>query len=364
MTKWEFFWRMRAGLRLCLGLLIVSAASTALACSTVVFGLPERPLVAYSYDFGPYAGGILIANAAGVQRRSIMETNPDAWRAEYASLTFTQFGPGMPMAGMNRAGLIVSLMWNDDVLYPEASTMPVVNELEFIQRLLDRARSVDDALRQAMEVSIQGIVPVQFLLTDRQGRTAILMPTREGLDVLQGTEMPVPALTNSSYRQLVDELGTFAGFGGDRLIPSASDQQDPSSHERFAIAALASQNMNPVGTAVAFAVLDDLANPTTRWQFVFDPLAQRVAVRSPGSLDHQTIDLEAVDFSCTQAPSFIDLPSLPEGQAELAFVPITVPALRPMLEGILASFGSNTGLHPGLAGELAGHLLQAAQCSR
>lgn len=364
MTKWEFFWRMRAGLRFCLGLLVASVASAALACSTVVLGLPERPLVAYSYDFEPFAGGILVANAAGVQRRSIMETNPDAWTAEYASLTFTQFAPGMPMAGMNRAGLVVSLMWNDDILYPEAIAMPVVNELEFIQRLLDRASSVDDALLQAMEVSIQGIVPVQFLLTDRQGRTAILMPTRQGFDVLRGIEIPVPALTNSSYRQLINELPAFAGFGGDRLIPSGSDHQDPSSHERFAIAAQASRDMAPVGITEAFAVLDDLANPTTRWQFVFDPVDQRVAVRSPGSLDHQTIDLEVVDFSCTQAPFFIDLPSLPDSAAELAFAPITAPALQAVLEGILASFGSNTGLHPGLAGELAGHLLQAAQCSR
>jgi hypothetical protein len=335
--------------------------SVALACSTVVVGGRDQPLIAYSYDFEPFDGGMLLANAAGTQRRSIMENEVASWTADHASLTFTQFGPGMPMAGMNAQGLVVSLMWNDEVAYPQAITAPVVNELEFIQFLLDGAGSVDEALDLAFEVTITGLVPVHYLVADGTGDTAVLMPTRDGFAIWRGEALPVQALTNSSYDTLLANLPATAGVGqsGTEI---QSEELSLSSPRRFTVAAQASRQGDLTTMAQAFDLLDDLANRQSRWQFVFDPAGQRLAVRLPGAGAHQVIELDAVDLTCLSAPTFIDLRTRPDGSLESAFAPLGLAPLEGMLTEMLTGFGSRTGLSPAMAGELAGYLLQSSTC--
>lgn len=339
-------------------------ASAAFACSTVVLGLPERPIVAYSFDFDATGAGFMIVNPKDAARRSIMENRPAQWPVRHASVTFNQIGPGMPAAGMNAAGLVVTLMWNDEAAYGGDTDAPVVNELEFIQRLLDTAGSVDEALALLRDVRIEGTVPIHYLLADRSGAVAAITPAPGGLQVHTGEEMPHPALTNTSYAVLIDKIRAFEGFGGDRAIHTAEGSQDPGSLDRFAVAASAARHAGPAPTPeTAFGVLDDVANSETRWQIVFDPAAQRIAFRIAGEEAVHHVDMAGLDVGCTGRPLSIDLSNLAGRNVSDALAPLDPATAGPIAAKVLGSFTGAAAFPPDVAGGLIEGLLASARCN-
>ena len=345
------------------GMLMSVSASAALACSTVALGLAERPLVAYSYDVTGTGAGFVVVNSAGVQRSSIAEDAPAAWTARYGSVTFNQFGPGMPTAGMNTAGLVVTLMWNDAVTYPAGGAVHVVNELEFIQRLLDTAGSVDAALEAMGDVRIDGIVPIHFFLADSAGTVASLTPTASGFVIHRGRDMPVPALTNTSYAELIERIAVFEGFGGERALPAGDGLADPSSFERFALAADASRRAGPAATSdQAFDVLDDVANAATRWQIVFDAGSRQIAFRIVGGTGEHVIDMDGIDFRCRDLPLAVQLTEISATEALSVLDPINPEALTDVLGEVLASFPPTAEMGAEVADGLAAGLLASAAC--
>lgn len=336
--------------------------SAALACSTMVLGLPERPIVAYSFDFDATGAGFMVVNPNGATRRSIMDGAPAVWSARHASVTFNQIGPGMPAVGMNTAGLVVSMMWNSKAVYSRDGNTPVVNELEFIQRLLDTAGSVDEALASLQDVRIEGMVPIHYLLADRFGTTAAVTPTPTGLLIHTGDEMPVPALTNTSYAELMEKITAYDGFGGKKPLPSGLGEKDPGSLERFALAASASRGVGSVLAAdTAFDVLDDVANRETRWQIVFDPSGQQIAFRIVGQEGLHVLEMPKLDFSCLDRPLAVELSDLTPQDVPDVLTPIDPPAAGNVARQVLGSF-SKAGFPPDVADGLVLGLLGSVTC--
>lgn len=353
-----------AGLvRIPTGLVFSLAASAALACSTVVLGDGEGAVVAYSYDIAGTGDGFVFANPAGMQRSSIMDGEPAFWTAEYDNITFSQMGPGMPAAGMNTAGLVVTLMWNGDVVYPRGGSEDVVNELEFIQRLLDLAGSVDEALGLLDAVRIQGIIPIHFLLADSKGTVAMVAPTPDGYDVRIGDSLPIPALTNSDYLQLVEGLSDYASFGGDTALPDKDAATPQGSLERFATAAVAWRATGPTPSAEqAFSALDGVENIQTRWQIIFDPDAATISFQVPGAELPRRFELSAVDFECQNYPLAVGIASLAKGGSSATFAPVGVGAATEVLTEVLAGFPQINAIGPNIAQELTAGLFASASC--
>lgn len=70
--------------------------------------------------------------------------------AKYASITFSQFGLELPTSGMNEAGLIVQMLWDEDNLIPDQpDDVAALNELQFVQFLLDNYASLNE-VKQAI----------------------------------------------------------------------------------------------------------------------------------------------------------------------------------------------------------------------
>ncbi|MBO6741850.1 MAG: linear amide C-N hydrolase [Roseitalea sp.] len=332
--------------------------SSALACSTVALGPVDQRIVAYSYDTSDTGAGFIIANPAGAVRRSIMEDRPARWAARHNSISFNQLGPGMPTVGMNAKGVVVSLMWNDDAVFPAPGGQPVVNELELIQMLLDRAGSVGQALALLDTVDVQALVPIHYFVADATGSTAAITPTRTGFVVHADEEMPVPALTNTGYRQLLEQLTGYVGHGGDRPMPSELD--GPGSLERFVLASGASGG--PATLDNAFAALALVENPQTFWQIVLDPHRMAIDFRLTGRDGVWRIDMDAVDFRCRDGAVGIDLAALPDERDSIEFNALTRSGLADVLVEVLLAFQDTVGLPPQMAGDIADAQLSSAVC--
>lgn len=352
--------RRWAGLLAGLGISVLG--SSVLACSTVVLGPPDRPVVAYSFDYAATGAGFVFVNPATASRRSIMDDMPAQWAVRFGSVTFNQMGPGMPAAGMNTAGLVVSLMWNDEAEYGGLAAAPVVNELEFIQRLLDTSGTVAEALEAVQDVRIQGIVPIHFLLADRTGATAIVTPTAGGPLIHTAGEMPVTALTNTSYAELLDQMTGFQGFGGDRAWPSSDGLGEANSLARFLTAAAASRDAGSAMTSAdAFDVLDRVANTATRWQIVFEPAHQRIAFRTAGQDEIRLIDLREVDFRCRGRPLAAGLSDSVRRDVSMSLAPVDPKIVSDATREVLASLRQST-VSPAVADGLTAGLLASLAC--
>ncbi|MCK7615275.1 linear amide C-N hydrolase [Roseibium sediminicola] len=340
-------------------------AAPAGACSTLAFPDPEQPVLAFNFDFAETGAGFLIVNVEGIERRSVMDGNGARWSARYGSVTVNQVGPGMPTAGMNTAGLAITLMWNEAAIYGGSTDAPTVSELEFIQFLLDTSGSVEEALAKLETVRIEGVVPIHYFLFDRTGAAAILTPAQNGLQVHTGDSLPVPALTNTSYAAAIEHIGKMQGFGGKVPMPEEQRPGETNSLDRFAIAAgLTGAAKTSFDPQSAFAALDRLANRETRWQVVFEPQSQAMRLRLKGHAEDLVIDLGSQNFACRGAPVGAALSTLTPDTLQDVLQPLEGSGLAASLAEVLGSMSETAHLgQPEVARGLAAGLIAASSCT-
>jgi hypothetical protein len=284
---------------------LVLTAAPVRACTTLLLGQPGERLVAYSYDRRGSGAGIVVINPRGVERVSLASTAPARWRSRHLSLTLNQFGPGMPIAGLNDAGLVVTLMWNDAVAWAAAPAGPRVNELELIQYLLDSAASVAEALDHTRGVAVEGRIPIQYLIADASGQAAVVEHHDGRLKIDRDGLAAFPALTNTGHAQARASLGRWAEFGGAEPLPPyapATGLAGPEeSNLRFAHAvSAAAARRSGVTPGEAFAALETVRNDATRWQLVLDAAGRALHLRVPGGAT-TVLRLEAIEPGCGEA---------------------------------------------------------------
>ncbi|WP_102914420.1 carcinine hydrolase/isopenicillin-N N-acyltransferase family protein [Phaeobacter inhibens] len=319
-------------------------------------------MIAYSYDTSATGAGYVVINPVGASRASIVDHSTARWDSRFGSVSFNQMGPGMPTAGMNTAGLFISLMWNDAVRFPAAVDSDIVNELELIQRVLDQAETVEEAVRLVQNASVQAWSRIQYFVADGTGRTAALLPTANGLVVRVDKRMPVRALTNSSYDDLLEALSNYAGFGGTEPLPTRAETPEPSSLERFIFAASASRNSAPVDARDGFAALEAVENSETRWQIVSEPGKGVIVFRLSGSDQQWRIDTAEIDYSCMPTPLAQSLDSLRASDVEIGFQPLDRDQLTETLAGVLEGFSDTIGLPAELARPITMAQINALIC--
>lgn len=349
--KWRFAWSLTA--------VTCVVAPAVLACSTMALGPAGSRVIAYSYDTSASGAGYLFVNPQGGIRTSIMEDSTANWHTDHGSITFNQMGFGMPTAGMNTKGLFVSLMWNDAAAFPAAKSTDILNELELIQLLLDRAASVEEAVTLAREASVQAMVPIHYFVADATGATAALTPTRDGMTVHLGRDMPVPALTNSNYDDLLAGLAGFDGFGGSTPIP-APMMQEPSSLNRFVLAARATQSR----PKDAFAALEDVKNEQTRWQIVASPTERRIQFSLTDTASQGHIEMGDIDFSCRDDVTGLNLEIAHTTGDTLDFTQASATEMAGVLSDVLAGFADTIGMPLEWAGPIVKAQMGSFTCPK
>ena len=338
------------------------APPAALACSTMAIGPSDASVFAYSYDTSATGAGYIVLNPAGATRTSVMEGSTARWRTLFGGISFNQMGPGMPTAGVNTAGLFASLMWNDAAVFPPIDDSDIVNEQELIQRVLDRAASVEEAVAIFEDANVRAMSRIQYFVADRTGLTAAIRPTAGGMAVHSGDDMPVRALTNSNYADLVDAVSAYAGFGGTAPLPSRAMSPNPGSVERFVLAASAGRNSEPAAILDGFAALVAVENAQTRWRIVVEPSGPAIAFRLAGRAGEWRIDMAELDFSCKPTPHGRSLRGLSSAEPSIRFGPVARDRLAKTLADVLEGFARTIGLPPTIAGPLAEAQIGALTC--
>ncbi len=292
-----------------LAVFLALSPSLGLGCTT--FSLPnsQEKIVGKSYDWFQNHG-IALVNSRNLKKKAFLLTNDKAaeWTSKYGSLTFNQHGREMPLGGTNEKGLTIEIMWLDGSEYPASSTLPALNELQWIQYLLDNAASVAEAVTLAQAVRISPVVAeVHYLACDLTGACASFEYVAKKLVIHEGTKAPITVLTNDTYADSILSLKQYLGFGGSQALPKGI-----ASLSRFARAAGQVQAFDPAKVAspidYAFQTLASVEQPGyTTWNIVYEPANHRVHFRTAGMPALKEIDTSKFDYSCKKGAQYVDM---------------------------------------------------------
>lgn len=274
------------------------------ACST--FKLQKGNELIYGHNLNQ--GDIGVPGLIFVNKRAIFKTgrtwsellnkdrsNPSSfsWISRYGSVTFNAFGRDFPDGGMNEAGLYIWEM-NEAADYPKNDRLPKLNRMNWMQFVLDSYSTVDEAIRSASEVEIEGS-RWHYFVGDAQGNCAAIAFIDGKVIVNRDDTMPVPGLFNMPYDKELEVLKYYKGFGG-QYEPDLSDREVP----RFVKTAAMVRDYNPAEDAVehGFQMLQNLmVFDVPEWSIIFDAFRGDVHFRTRVNPEIKHFSMSEVDFS-------------------------------------------------------------------
>jgi choloylglycine hydrolase len=326
------------------------------ACTTTVLDRDNGFLFGRTYDWA-FEQAKVTFNTSGLAKTSFESMKagvPLQWVSRYASFTFNQYGHEMPMGGMNEAGLVVETMWLDETAYLAESSLPRIDNVQWVQYMLDTVGTVPELLdaQKNIHVVSGGASKLHYQVCDRSRDCAILEFLDGKLSVFRGRSRPIPVLTNSPYRDsLVYRAKSFSGA-------KSRETEALGSFNRFVIADSKLKATKQASRDALFKVLDAVSSSriliepqsgltgSTVWQIVYDPEQGEVSWRTPNS-NPKTRNVRFADFerSCKRGPAKSLYVAKGDGNVTGRFDDYTEAANRAQVEGIFRAMTDTGFLH-------------------
>lgn len=303
--------------------LMAFSVSKGYACTSFIVGEAHHQVFGRNYDFG-FGDGYVMVNPKGEAKYSYPSSvegeaaEPMKWIAKYGSVTFNQYGRGMPQGGMNEAGLVVETMALRGTKYPDPDSRPYFsNALVYRQYLLDTCATVQEVVEANSRVRIsydasKGI-GAHWLVLDKTGDACIIEFLARKLVIYRGKSLPVRALTNDTYKDSLE-------FWGKRTVPGF--EFDLSIH-RFVTAADMVRDYPKIrpGSILHYAneILTAVAWGLTRWSIIYDNRNMKIYFHTDTYSKERIIDFKGLNFSCRNTIKILDINSKLSGVVDEKF---------------------------------------------
>ena len=168
--------------------------------------------------------------------------------------------PYWPFDGMNEAGLAVGMMAVPSAQPSQDPQKVTIGSLHAIRLLLDRARTVDEAIALLQTYNIAfGGPPLHYLVADSTGQSAVV-EFAEGEMVVLRNKDAWQAATNFTMSGLTEQAAN-SGCWRYATVTGALDQADG--------------NTSP---AEAMALLERVSQPNTMWSVVYGMTSGDISV--------------------------------------------------------------------------------------
>ncbi len=283
---------------------LFAAPAAGPACTSFCLDNGGYPIQGANLEHQHVDKGLLYVNRRNVAKEGLDPATTGEiarWTSKYGSLTFNLVGYEFPWGGMNEAGLTISTMSLRESQSPAPDERPPLQEPFYAQYLLDNCSTVEEVI--ASDARIRILDPLShFLVCDRTGECVTIEFLKGKTVYHTGDQLPVKALTNSTYRDSVK-----AWREG-----SLSDQ----SLVRFGIAADRAQGFDPAGAEpaidYAFHTLyradgDRRGGPSAQWSIVFDAQQLQIHFRTKRTPQIRSLDFDRIDFSCNAPVLMLDI---------------------------------------------------------
>lgn len=314
--------------RLGLVIAVIFAINTGIAIPCSTFKLSSNDNLVYGHNLNQ--GDIGVPGLIFINKRSVYKMGKTwdelistecsnksdfTWISRYGSVTFNSFGRDLPDGGINEAGLFVWEM-SEDVQYPRNTSLPKLNQMQWIQFLLDNHATTKEAIRCASEFEIDGW-GWHFFIGDASGDVAVVSFKDGKVITYTGSDLPIPVLCNSPYERELELSRYYVGFGGQYEI-NTHDPKIP----RFVRAAELINKYEDGQDIVEYglAMLDRIkVNDIPEWSILYSSTDQKLFYRTRLSPDIKIISIEELDFSNNSDTRYLDIDSPEKGHVNPLF---------------------------------------------
>lgn len=278
-------------------------------CSALVIDNEGAGIFGANFDHTWTDEGLVFVNKRGVVKSSTnggVGTGRAYWTSRYASVTFNLVGFGYPWGGMNEAGLSISTMSLAETQQPPPDDRPVLDNGEWVQYILDTCATVDDVI--ATDADVRIVTVDHYLVGDRFGDAATIEFLGGRMVVHSGPDLPVAALTNNTYDDLITvwewlrDGGSYSGL--------------TSSFRRFCLVADRVVGFQPTTVAEAIAYAFDtlhmvrgerFSSSPTNWRLVFDTENLRAYFLTIRNNKVRWVDLNSQQLRCGTPVQMMDI---------------------------------------------------------
>lgn len=260
-----------------------------------------------NFDFSTGFGHVIV-NKRNIKKSALIlpPEKPVGWVSKYGSVTFNQIGRELPYGGINEKGLVIEQMWLDETIYPEIDSRFGLTELQWIQYQLDNSSTVNEVIASdsLLRISRQSTAPLHFLVCDRDGNIATIEYMNGSLIFHTGSSLPISALANDSYEKSIDDIKSFADFGGTDSIPDTNHSLD-----RFAkTASMIKKYQNQDVIEYSFDILNIVSQgEATHWSIVYDIETMTVYYKTFKNRTIRKFNMSDFDFTCSSPVLYIDI---------------------------------------------------------
>lgn len=292
-------------------ILLATSTSPIKACST--FKLQKGDSLVYGHNLNE--GDMGVPGLVFINKRGIFKTgrswselftkeksNPSdlVWISRYGSVTFNNFGCDFPDGGMNEEGLFIWEM-NEDTEYPKNKNLPKLNQMNWMQYILDNFTTTEEAIQCASEIEIDGW-GWHFFVGDAKGNTAAIEFLNGKVVIHSGDQMPVAGLFNNPYERELEVLKFYKGFGGN-YEPTLDNPKVP----RFVKTAVLTRDYNPNESIVDYGLNmlhQIMVDDEPEWSILFDAKKKNVYFKTRINPEIKTLSMREIDFT-NDAPTLV-----------------------------------------------------------
>jgi choloylglycine hydrolase len=242
-------------------IIFLTAYSYIYACSSFVFKNNEQFYLCANFDdYTLY--GYVIQNKRNVLKTSF---NPFVdkklkWTSKFGSITFTNIGRELPLGGINEAGLAITIMQTPKIKYPALDNRYELNEINWIQYVLDNFSSIQEVINSDSLVRINGYFDnVHYLICDKTGKSLIVEYNDGKMNCYTGENVTIPVLENSFYEKSVKQY--------------KQEKENYVLNSRFSRLAYHLENRDKsleCKPQDMFPILENAKQSITKWQIVYD----------------------------------------------------------------------------------------------
>ncbi len=312
-------------------LALILFSTSAFPCSS--FQLRDsNSYVGKSYDWR-FGDALVIYNPSALEKFSLTlkpEQKKIQWTSQYSSLTFNQYGLDFPNGGINEEGLTVEILWLDGSVFPAQDHKPILNELQWIQYILDTQKTTLGAISTLENVRIEPVyAKVHYFVCDKSNDCATLEFVNGKLVVGDYQKTGFEVITNNTLKDSLKYLSQYKNFGGKKDI----DWKSEHSLDRFTrineFLRVYKQQTDPI--SYAFKTLDSVwqkkdalsLTSHTQWQIVHDKANLETHFKTSfGNKEMASVSLLAFPPHCNNR-FYFDLDNAKRGNIISKFKPIS-----------------------------------------
>jgi len=274
-----------------MGVILFGWMQDTTACSRFVYVGPNNTIItARSMDWKWDIMTNLYVFPAGMERDGAMGSNSIKWKSKYGSVIASAYEM-CSSDGMNEKGLVASVLWLDESVYPTRGTKPELSIGAWVQYALDNFSTVEEAVKELSAEKFNVVsfyVPntdvfatVHLALSDATGDNAIFEYVNGKLVVHHSKDYTV--MTNSPvYEKQLALTDYWKEVNGLEALPGTHRSEDRFIRATYYLSAIKKSDDIKEALSSAFSIIRNISVPAgisttdkpnlsrTRWVTVYD----------------------------------------------------------------------------------------------